>query len=148
MRTRSRTRGHLYLKIDTSCGAFLEKVGMSLPRRVGRIRQSGGPVSVDVTARSGGCYVSPFVDVAVPVAMARGLGVRSTGVEAGEAASVPIVHATLAAFHSSTVHGPKCAVCGVACTPRCRGCGLRYYCSRVHQKADWSAHKLVCSPPT
>eukprot|EP00727_Mastigamoeba_balamuthi_P011829 m51a1_g7269 hypothetical protein (260) ;mRNA; r:212630-213409 len=42
--------------------------------------------------------------------------------------------------------GP-CAVCGQESTARCAGCKRVFYCGQEHQRADWPAHRAVCSRP-
>lgn len=41
---------------------------------------------------------------------------------------------------------PCCMVCGKESSLRCSNCGEAVYCSREHQKEDWSAHKPTCQP--
>ena len=38
-----------------------------------------------------------------------------------------------------------CKVCGKLNTMRCGRCKVVAYCGKEHQKADWAAHKVVCS---
>ena len=40
-----------------------------------------------------------------------------------------------------------CAKCQVPSTNCCSKCRRVYYCSREHQKADWTNHKTLCGPP-
>lgn len=40
----------------------------------------------------------------------------------------------------------KCSVCDKDAKSRCAGCFQAFYCSREHQKEDWMAHRMICSP--
>mmetsp|Transcript_9561 Transcript_9561/g.39034 ORF Transcript_9561/g.39034 Transcript_9561/m.39034 type:complete len:630 (-) Transcript_9561:195-2084(-) len=46
----------------------------------------------------------------------------------------------------------RCASCGCRLTPKsaqvCSGCRRATYCGPTCQSADWSTHKLACTPPT
>jgi len=47
---------------------------------------------------------------------------------------------------SKSALSQKCVVCGVESSLRCGQCRLVYYCSKDHQKQDWSVHKKSCAP--
>lgn len=40
----------------------------------------------------------------------------------------------------------ECGVCTKSATQCCSNCNQIYYCSREHQKYDWTNHKTKCSP--
>lgn len=46
----------------------------------------------------------------------------------------------------SSQEDAKCKICGLASTLRCSNCAQTVYCSREHQKMDWSTHKMNCHP--
>lgn len=39
----------------------------------------------------------------------------------------------------------NCIVCGKLTTLTCLLCKTTYYCSKEHQKQDWTRHKLMCA---
>lgn len=39
-----------------------------------------------------------------------------------------------------------CAICEKSASLRCAGCRRRFYCSKEHQRDDWTSHKLSCRP--
>ncbi|GAA5893848.1 hypothetical protein JCM6882_003110 [Rhodosporidiobolus microsporus] len=45
----------------------------------------------------------------------------------------------------STTGGPgACAVCAATTSSRCSACGVKFFCSREHQKLLWPTHKWLC----
>lgn len=41
-----------------------------------------------------------------------------------------------------------CKICNIECLNKCSVCRTIYYCSKEHQKEDWSSHKHNCSNMT
>jgi len=58
----------------------------------------------------------------------------------------------LASLHSAAEYQALCVVCGCPGTKNCSGCRSRNFCSKEHQKVDWTlgGHKGVCNkmPPS
>lgn len=49
-------------------------------------------------------------------------------------------------FHNASEYQSLCVVCGCSGTKNCSGCRKRNFCSKEHQKVDWTlgAHKGAC----